>query len=108
MPAPCGDQDPMRIGVISHSQNQFSKPERYVSKNAAAALVRRLLAVYVSSRLIQMVDVTAMGKALPNRPQTQRRGILRYEHHVEPRLVRFNLGNSPWLQFVNGYSEWNA
>jgi hypothetical protein len=76
----------MRIGVISSSQKHTDRPERYVSKNAAAALVRRLLAIPVAKHLIQMVDVRCA--ALPAQIQVRKWAPAVYEHHIEPRIER--------------------
>lgn len=91
----------MRIGVISHTQKLNSKPERYVSKNAAAALVRRLLAVHVTKHLIQMVDIRQVS-GLPAVRQTATHKPCEYQHHLEPRLEELTLADSPWLQYMAG------
>ena len=95
----------MRIGVLSHSQKHM-RPERYVSKNAAAALVRRLLAVPVGKHLIQMVQVRDMSKALPAQVQMRAWKPAEYEHHIEPRLNRLTIADSPWLAYLEGLNEY--
>lgn len=97
------DNPPMRIGCLSHTQKSSDRPQRYVSKNAANALLRRLLAVRLTKNLIQMVDVQQMGKALPDSPVKRPRGYAQLQHHLEPKLEPLTLGNSPWLQFLHGY-----
>jgi hypothetical protein len=90
----------MRIGVISHFSKVTGRPERYVSKNAAAALVRRLLAVHISKGLIQMVEIRQSGlrariQAAPHVPMT-------YQHHIEPKLERLTSANSEWMAYLEG------
>ncbi len=94
----------MRIGVLSHSQKLSARPERYVSKNAASALVRRLLAVSVTKHLIQMVHVRDMSKALPQLSAQAPRRPAVYQHHIEPRIEIFTAANSPWLAYLEGFS----
>lgn len=94
----------MRIGLLSHSQKLGDKPERYVSKNAAKCLVRRLLAVEITKTLIQMVAIREMSRALPDKAATTPRLPRAYEHHLEPHLELLTLADSPWLQYLHGYS----
>jgi hypothetical protein len=94
----------MRIGVISHSKQASDRPERYVSKNAAAALVRRLLAVQVTKHLIQMVQVRDMVRGLPALPATTPRlPRANYEHHIEPRFQQFGIADTEWMAWMSGY-----
>lgn len=78
----------MRIGILSHTQKLDAKPERYVSKNAANALLRRLLAVRVTKGLIQMVAIREMCQAAPYNPAIPPKLAITYQHHIEPRLER--------------------
>ena len=94
----------MRIGVISHSQKLGDQPQRYVSKNAAKCLVRRLLAVMITKQVIQMVEVREMAKALPAQIQSQKAESVAYEHHIEPKLERFGHMDTEWLLYLNGYT----
>ena len=91
----------MKIGILSHSQKTL-RPERYVSKNAARALVRRLLAVYESKHVIRMVEPRQMPKALPYRQQIAARASVGYEHHIEPKFIRLTINNSPWERYIQG------
>lgn len=81
----------MRIGVLSHSQKLTDHPQRFVSKNAANCLVRRLLAVVITKHLVKMVDPSAAGaphtEVLPPLPPAT------YQHHIEPKLEKLS-----WLQ----------
>ena len=97
------DQHPMRIAVLSHSQKLTDRPERYVSKNAANALVRRLLAVRIAKGLIQMVQMRQGG--LPVAIQVAPPAHVTYEHHIEPRLERLGMADSDWLAYINGYTS---
>jgi hypothetical protein len=93
----------MRIGIISHTQKETDRPERYVSKNAAAALVRRLQAVYVTRRLIRMLPAHHTRQTLPNRLQTRACGITEpIQHHIEPKIVQLTVANSEWLRYIQG------
>jgi hypothetical protein len=78
----------MRIGVISHSLNPLqAQPERYVSKNAAECLLRRLLAVRITKSLVMMVPP----HQAPNVPNARAKRGWSYEgmqHHIEPRIER--------------------
>lgn len=92
----------MKIGVLSFSQKSTERPERYISKNAAATLVRRLLAVHETHYLIRMVEPRLMSKALPHQPQMRRRPCLSYEHHIEPKLITLTISSSDYLRYVQG------
>lgn len=49
------------IGVLEPDQNpSVDQPSRYVKKNVAAILVRRLVARQISKRLIQMIVVKSI------------------------------------------------
>lgn len=73
-----------------------------MSKNAASALLRRLLAVRITKSLIQMVNVRQTG--LPAEEQVPKYfGCTNYEHHIEPKLERFSIGDSPWMAYLQGY-----
>ena len=78
-----------------------------MSKNAANALVRRLLAIRLSKTVIMMVPVH-QAPDLPSRPvplHPKRRGSLPYTHHIEPRLEKLTIANSDWLAYLAGYRE---
>jgi hypothetical protein len=94
----------MRIGVLGISQiPHLHQPKRFVSKNAAAALVRRLLAIKITKHLIQMVEVAATSD-VPVQPQSAPHKPAVYEHHLEPRIEHFGFADTEWLRYVNGYS----
>jgi hypothetical protein len=95
----------MKIGVLSHSQKSIERPYRHISKNAAVALVRRLLAVQVTNRLIRMVEVRQVSNALPAQIQVRKWAPAVYEHHIEPRLERLTIADSPWLAYLEGLYE---
>ena len=92
----------MKIGVLEHSQKNLV-PTRFASKNAAAALCRRLLAVRVSKTLIRLVEPRAMTKALPAQVQTRTWAPAEYQHHIEPRIEHFGFVDTEWMRYLNGY-----
>jgi hypothetical protein len=100
----------MRIGIISHSQKESDRPERFVSKNAAGALVRRLLAVRIRKDLIQMVQLRHTSQARPAKAQRRKLAPKAYEHRLEPRLELLTMGGSDWIAYLQGYigSEFHA
>ena len=93
----------VRIGVVPHSSTTL-RIERYVSKNAARALVRRLLAVYESKHVIRMVEPRLMPKALPYRQQITAKATVSYQHHIEPHIEKLTISNSAWLRYLQGVS----
>lgn len=63
----------MQIGVLEIGQQANERPRRFVSKNAAKCLTRRLVARRISKFLIQMVAVRSLTTLphqipLPQRP----------------------------------------
>ena len=92
----------MRVGVLDISQTpHIHTPTRFVSKNAASALVRRLVAVQITRTLIQMVEVRAMSK----QPLTRTGKVFHpatYEHHIEPKLTALTIDTSPWMRYLAG------
>jgi hypothetical protein len=92
----------MRIGVLGISQiPHVHQPKRFVSKNAAAALVRRLLAIKITKHLIQMVEVAATSE-VPVQPQSAPHKPPVYEHHIEPKFKPFGFADTEWLRWMNG------
>lgn len=72
-----------------------------MSKNAASALLRRLLAVRITKSLIQMVHVRESG--LPAEVQVPSFKPAVYQHHIEPRLESIGFADSAWMRYLHGY-----
>ena len=56
-----------RVGILAHTQSVNDHPSRFVSKSGAASLVRHLLCVWISERIIQEVKLHAVPLPDPSR-----------------------------------------
>lgn len=96
----------MKVGILLESQAVTEHPKDFVSKSGAEAMCRRLTHVRVSKFLIQAVPIRQFRTDLsPVKKQVAptwcREG---YEHHLEPRLERLTIADSPWMAYLQGYT----
>lgn len=75
-----------------------------LKKSVALLLVRRQLAVLVAPFLIRKLSLSQQPPELPRHVLAGKSWQPRsYQHHVEPKINRFTIGNSEWLQYLHGY-----
>lgn len=90
-----------KIGVLDVHQQSGARPQTYVRKSVAQLLVRRLLAEWVIENvLIQRKDVK-QGRKVAVKSTPIRRPKC-YEHHLEPKIEKLTIADSPWLRYLAG------
>jgi hypothetical protein len=88
----------VRITVVPPDTDLIS---HYISKSGAQSLIRRLLAVRIDRKSIRMLKTV-----YTNIPDVRQERIFvtqRYEHHLEPAIIRLTPEDSEWLRFMRGW-----
>lgn len=80
-----------------------SRRQEHVKKAVALILIRRGAVEVLAHRIIRRRPSCVPLAALPKTPRKFRRPAV-YEHHIEPKLQTFQIGDSPWLRYLAGLS----
>lgn len=90
------------VGLLDHQQPSTARPRTFIPKDIARQMEQHLVAERLSARLYRLFAPDSVFPQLRPPIQVPRSRPV-YEHHLEPKLERLTLSNSPWLQYLHGY-----
>lgn len=94
-----------KFGILKPGQLETAKPYRFVKKVVALYLIRRQVVDQIGAFLLRERELSKFEanliSARPIQPKPPK--AAEYEHHVEPKLEKLTLADSPWLRYLHGW-----